>query len=166
MSDTYLYFAYGSNMLSKRLQAPDRAPSAEVVSVASISDYRLTFDKQSRGSGKCDMEYTGKGTDQVYGVIYRIAKTDEVALDRAEGRGYGYDKVDREFVVYGQTLVAATYLATKKDASLLPFDWYKEHVVRGAREQGLPAEYIRQIEATPSQQDPDQERASKERSLW
>lgn len=28
MPDTFLYFAYGSNMLTKRLRAKDRAPSA------------------------------------------------------------------------------------------------------------------------------------------
>ena len=57
--DKILYFAYGSNMFSRRLKHSTRVPSAEVVGVGSIKGYRLTFDKRSNdGSGKCDAEAT------------------------------------------------------------------------------------------------------------
>ena len=43
---------------------------------------------------------------------------------------------------------AFTYHANpaRIDAALRPFDWYKDYVVRGAREHGLPADYIRELE--------------------
>ena len=44
--------------------------------------------------------------------------------------------------------LALTYHANPEriDASLRPRGWYKAHVVRGAREHGLPADYIRELE--------------------
>jgi hypothetical protein len=49
-----LIFAYGSNMLERRLTA--RTPSAIPVGTAYVEEYRLTFDKVSTdGSGKCEI---------------------------------------------------------------------------------------------------------------
>ena len=46
------------------------------------------------------------------------------------------------------TVHARTYQARpdKIDTTLRPFDWYKEHVLRGAREHGLPVAYVAGIE--------------------
>jgi hypothetical protein len=43
MPETFLCFAYGSNMLTRRLAA--RTPSAVAVGTAYVEGYRLTFDK-------------------------------------------------------------------------------------------------------------------------
>src|SRR5437773_1939720 len=85
---TFQYFAYGSNMLTRRLSAADRAPSAKRIGIGYLEGRRLTFYKVSQdGSGKCDAEATAKKTDRVYGVIFEIPLTDEATLDRAEGPG-------------------------------------------------------------------------------
>ena len=34
----------------------------------------------------------------------------------------------------------------RTDAALRPRGWYKDHVLGGAREHGLPADYVREIE--------------------
>ena len=83
---SFRYFAYGSNMLTRRLKATDRAPSATLLGIGYVEGRRLTFDKVSKdGSGKCDAESTGENTDRVYGVIFEIASTEKAALDKAEG---------------------------------------------------------------------------------
>lgn len=52
--DTFLYFAYGSNMLTSRLLA--RCRSAKTVGLATCLGHRLTFEKRSiDGSGKATM---------------------------------------------------------------------------------------------------------------
>ena len=58
----FLYFAYGSNMSSRRLTARGRAPSATRLTVGYVPGRRLTFDKFSTRdqSGKCDCEATGE----------------------------------------------------------------------------------------------------------
>lgn len=83
-------------MLTRRLRAARRAPSAVAIGVGYVPGHRLTFDTVSTGkrqsSGTCDMEATGDATDRLYGVLFSISKTDEKSLDREEGLDRGYRK--------------------------------------------------------------------------
>ena len=63
-------------------------------------------------------------------------------------------------------LHAWMYYATRINNSLKPFHWYKDHVLIGARENGLPADYIAQIEAVESLDDPKPERHARELSIY
>jgi gamma-glutamylcyclotransferase len=154
---SFLYFAYGSNLLTRRLRAANRAPSAQPLGVGRLSHHRLTFDKLSDrdGSGKCDAERTDRLTDCVVGVVYRIECAEQAALDLVEGVGLGYRRVEVEVETDGGTLTCRTYLATLKRAGIKPFDWYKALVLAGAREHGLPNAYIEAIERVDVESDPD-----------
>ena len=61
---------------------------------------------------------------------------------------------------------AQIYLATKFDASLRPLDWYKEHVVRGAKAIGLPNSYVASIEAVTCDVDANEKRRTKELAIY
>jgi gamma-glutamylcyclotransferase len=164
MPDTFLYFAYGSNMFTRRLAA--RTPSAVRITTAFVEGRRLAFDKVSTdGSGKCDIEGTGNPTDRVYGVVFRIATAEERALDKAEGVGHGYRKDDITVVTFEGKLVAMAYIATKKDPKHRPYDWYKAFVLQGATENALPTAYIDLIKAVPSQTDLDTTRRASNEAL-
>ena len=87
-------------------------------------------------------------------------------MDRVEGLGYGYD--EKEISVYdaqGNVERAVTYCATKFDESLLPYSWYKEHVLVGAVEANLSVEYIAQIKAIEAKTDLDRERSAEQRAI-
>ena len=57
MIQDILYFAYGSNMSSRRLK--NRVESANVISTGILEKYKLKFHKISEdGSGKCDAFFT------------------------------------------------------------------------------------------------------------
>jgi gamma-glutamylcyclotransferase (GGCT)/AIG2-like uncharacterized protein YtfP len=160
-----LYFAYGSNMSVRRLQ--DRVSSAQKQQLAELKGYQLRFHKCSLidGSAKCDAFYTGNNNDLVWGVVFRLPSDALTILDSIEGEGY--DRVTLEVETEeGERLQVISYLANCIDATLLPFDWYKQHVLTGAREAGLPLDYIAQIEAVAVQTDPDQQRSKKERSIY
>jgi hypothetical protein len=43
---------------------------------------------------------------------------------------------------------------------LVPFSWYRELVVAGARYHDLPDRYVRRIRSTPCEPDPDPVRAA------
>ncbi|WP_176060937.1 gamma-glutamylcyclotransferase family protein [Paraburkholderia sp. BCC1876] len=164
--DHFLYFAYGSNMCVARLTAPGRAPSAAVICSAYATGRRLTFDKASKdGSAKCDCKYTGNATDRVYGVVFEIHASDKAALDRAEGKGYGYDALDIEVTAPTGPAVVLTYIATNKTAGLRPYDWYKRHVLNGASAANLPGDYISMIAAVESVPDPDDARSAREDAI-
>jgi gamma-glutamylcyclotransferase len=150
LHETFLYFAYGSNMLTRRLSA--RTPSAVAVGNAYVEGYRLSFDKASMdGSGKCDIEATGNAADRVWGVLFRIATSEAPDLDDAEGLGRGYRKGEVEAVAASTKTPAIAYFATDKDPSLLPYHWYKAFVVAGATEHALPTDYIAALQNVPSQ---------------
>jgi hypothetical protein len=162
----FRYFAYGSNMLTRRLAATDRAPSAKPVGIGYVEGRRLTFDKVSQdGSGKCDAEATGKKTDRVYGVIFQIALTDKVALGKAEGLGMGYAEKRVEVVTVAGKVQIETYIATKKDPVLRPYHWYKAITVAGAVEHGLPNDYVEWLREVESIEDPDVERRANNEAL-
>ena len=162
------YFAYGSNMFSKRLR--DRVPSAKAIGTYTLPAHDLRFHKRSDrdNSGKCDVYQTDDQNDAVIGRLFTIDTAEEDALDTVEGLGNGYER--KEVCVIdenGNTETAFTYYADKSyiDDSLKPYTWYKKHVVAGAKEGGLPAEYIAKIEAVDADEDPDHARHQKEMKL-
>ena len=71
-----LYFAYGSNLSSLRLQ--QRVPSARLVTTGRLLQHALLFHKIGRdGSAKCNAFYTGLEADTLYGALYRIEPKDK-----------------------------------------------------------------------------------------
>jgi gamma-glutamylcyclotransferase len=160
------YFAYGSNMASHRLL--QRLPKAKHIGLAILVQHKLKFHKNDQGlSGKCDIELTGRVGDEVIGVIYEICFEDKQILDQIEGLGTGYDEKTVELrTLSGQTLFAVTYFAIDIDKNMMPYHWYKQHVLRGAIEHNLPQDYIKLIEATPSKPDPDHRRKLRELAIY
>jgi len=159
------YFAYGSNMSLNRIR--QRVPSARVLGTFSLADHELRFHKHGRDdSGKCDAFYTGNSSHVVRGVLYEIDASEKAVLDQAEGLGNGYDEKDVNlFDVAGNVAQAVSYYATNINSSLLPFTWYKDHVLIGAREAILPEEYITRIAGIESIVDPDREREMEQRAI-
>ena len=163
---TIFYFAYGSNMSTPRIRR--RIQSARVLSSACLAGHCLRFRKKSiDGSAKCDIELTRVGEDRVHGVVYEIPVSEKNVLDRYEGLGNGYEDKQVSIVVPGgEVITATTYFATHIDASLKPFHWYKEHVLRGAYEHALPGDYVANIEAVHSIPDPDRDKHATELSIY
>ena len=164
--DKLLYFSYGSNMSTPRIK--HRVESATVISTARLYEHSLRFHKKSvDGSAKCDIEMTNNPGDIVHGVLFELLAREKHILDRYEGLGSGYNEKQVSLVLpHGESITAATYYATHIDASLSPYHWYKEHVIRGAREHALPDEHIKAIEAITSVADPDQDNHVKELSIY
>jgi cation transport regulator ChaC len=162
-----LYFAYGSNMSVPRLL--HRVPSAVDLDTGYLYKHTLVFHKPGRkdGSGKCNACETGKHSDFLMGVVYRIDPAHKHILDKVEGRGNGYEVKHVTITTCRNRQVSAfTYYATRTSQDLQPFHWYKEHVLYGAREHGLHPEYIGKIISTVSVQDPCPEREKEELSIY
>ena len=163
---TIHYFAYGSNLATPRLL--QRIPNARLYKVATLSGHRLCFHKNDAGqSGKCDILDTGDHGDTVYGVVYIISEDGKERLDYYEGHGFGYlSKTVEITTLEGERIDALTYYAIDIDIVQQPYHWYKEHVLRGAREHGFPEEYIAMIEAQESIDDFDAERVRRELAIY
>jgi gamma-glutamylcyclotransferase (GGCT)/AIG2-like uncharacterized protein YtfP len=161
------YFAYGSNMATARLR--ERMPSAKPLGVATLSGHALRFHKRSKdGSGKCNAFATDDDENAVIGVLFSFDPAERRNLDAAEGAGKGYDASMVTVVNNkGRRRKVLTYIASNEaiDESLKPYGWYKDHVLAGGREHGLPRNYIDEhIASIETVEDPDATRAARERA--
>jgi hypothetical protein len=145
-----------------------RVPSCRFRFTAQLLKYRLCFHKRSSdGSGKCNAFATAASNDSVFGVVYEISPAEKPALDCAEGLGSGYQ--DEHVMVQpsdGQQGEVQTYIADSDatDDRLKPYSWYKDFVLKGAHEHGLPLEYIHSyIELVLPVTDPDRKREQSRR---
>ena len=153
------YLAYGSNLHPLRLQ--ERVPSAESIGVVEVRTRKLSFSKKSKDlSGKCNFHATENVDDVVYGVLYEINPNDKEHLDRAEGKGKGYNEALIKLELDGVLYAPFTYVADSKyiDFSLLPYEWYKGLVVEGAKFHSMPDKYIEWIESFIAIPDSDPKR--------
>jgi hypothetical protein len=144
-----LYFAYGSNLSYRRLA--ERIPGPESLGAARLADYRLVFNKLSTdGSGKANL--VPCPGEEAWGVLWRISQRAWPVLDGFEP-GYTRtpcsvrDGADRAHA-------ASVYLRPGEGPEEAPYDWYLEFLLEGARENGLPAEYVRRLSAVRTKPDP------------
>lgn len=158
-SDHFLYFAYGSNMLSDRLTARTRCPSAKSVGAARLDHHQLRWHKRSTdGSGKCNIVQSDAADAFVWGVLFEIPNDEKAALDEAEGVGSGYKEAKVTVTFDGNDLSAVVYVATAIDETLKPYSWYRAFALAGARQHKLPQGYVDSIHAVEAQHDQDKAR--------
>ena len=125
-----LYFAYGPNLYSRQM------------ATASC----LREDPVPGEGGVADL--VPEPTAQVWGALYELSTGDLDALDKHEGVSHAY-KRERIQVVEadGDVCDPWTYLVANKSADVLPSGAYMHVIIEGARELGLPAEYIASLKA-------------------
>lgn len=164
-----LYFAYGSNLLPRRLRAPERAPGARHVAVGRLRGWELRFHKLSDvdGSGKAGVQEipaARRNGHAVWGALFELAADDHPRLDRVEGLGVGYDRAEVEIDVVGETgdgshrsRRAFTYVARREAIAedIRPYRWYRDLVIAGAEHHGFPQPYVESLRAVEGDVDPD-----------
>lgn len=111
--DVFLYFAYGSNLLSERIHLHN--PSAEFCYVARLQDFELDF---GNSQGKTNETWHGgiatvnqSPGDEVWGVVWKIDKSNLSSLDKQEGVNSG-TYVPIEITVYteeGKEITCRSY---------------------------------------------------------
>ena len=158
------YFAYGSNMCSSRIK--NRVPSCTFFDVGALKGYVLKFHKRSvDGSGKCNVIPSQDKASEVIGVVFNFDPNEKDLLDRAEGQAYSDIPVE---VITSQGVVSAyMYVAASDsiDDTLIPYTWYKDFVVEGAKEHALPEKYLQTIMEIHAKSDPDKEREQENKKM-
>jgi gamma-glutamylcyclotransferase (GGCT)/AIG2-like uncharacterized protein YtfP len=161
---TLTYFAYGSNMLTERLQR--RVPSATPIGAALCTGWTLAFHKRGAdGSAKCSIvESPG---DRVHGVVFELHAGERHLLDRAEGLGAGYELAEFHVALDNRKIEVFSYVAQSAfvDDSLVAFGWYHDLVLAGAAEHALPEQYVEKLRDVDRLDDADLERAASNRAI-
>jgi hypothetical protein len=165
---TFKVFCYGSNMSNKRIL--ERCSTANFKEVVKVEGYKFSFNKISKKDGSGKGNLTPSRTDIVWGVIFEIEESQRKSLEVAEGLGKGYEEIKLDLSnEAGNKVECIAYIATDPnhiDDNLVPYDWYKEHCLIGAREFNLPEDYVAMIEPLNSKVDLKTERSEKERSIY
>ncbi|KAM4633101.1 gamma-glutamylcyclotransferase [Polymixia lowei] len=146
---TFLYFAYGSNLLKERLQLKN--PSAIVHCVARLKDYKLAFGNH-KGLAS-DRWHGGVATierspwDEVWGVVWRMNMSDLESLDSQENVRLGaYSPVELSVKTRDQELQCRTYIMNSC-VYAPPSPQYLKVIVMGAEQNGLPTDYQEKLRA-------------------
>jgi len=153
---TMRYAAYGSNLHPLRLQ--QRIASARLIGTGLLPDWSLHFHKRGNDkSAKCSILEGGTG---VHCAVFEISAEDKLTLDRIEGVGSGYSEITLDIPDIGD---CASYVAQDShiDDTLLPYDWYRELVLIGAKLHGFPRDYFRRIKSKAAVRDPDPDRSAR-----
>ncbi|KAA0190218.1 hypothetical protein HAZT_HAZT003784 [Hyalella azteca] len=167
MPDSFLYFAFGSNLLTERIHINN--PSATFVDVARLDGYKLEFNhfcKRWKGASatvnpinfdKSDARNETEGLagrndsamDHVWGVLWRLNQSDMPHLDEQEG--VQLDSAGEHVGVYkpllvdvllrstGETVQARAYRIIRPlERDRRPSKVYLDVICRGAEEHDLP----------------------------
>lgn len=142
------YFAYGSNLSKQRMMR--RTGPILNARVARLNDYRLAFNNTDKAGNELYANIVPSAGGITWGVAYWCPPQAIAALDEYEGVADGCYR--REWIevvtIDGERLPAEVYIGGEQFtiAEGRPSDWYLDIILLGAREHGLPEEYIRSIE--------------------
>jgi cation transport regulator ChaC len=143
MDDALWYFGYGSNM-SRAIFVERRGMKPMASHPGRLDGHGLRFNLPvgpgERGVANLEIEPGAR----IWGVLYRLSVEDCKRLDRSEGVHVGlYQRIPVEVTseIHGR-VTAFTYRSSFVDTGRKPSARYMDLLLDGAREQGLPEEYV------------------------
>ncbi len=146
--ETLWYFAYGSN-LHDAIFRERRSIRAREVRRGCLDGFRLRFNLPV-GPGERGVANIEPATgSSIFGALYLLTPADCERLDRSEGVHFNaYRRITVTIRLDdGTTCSAFTYRADRTHDARKPSARYLALVVEGARQRGLPAEYVRWLES-------------------
>ena len=154
------YFAYGSNMQAATLRGRRGITWSRAIP-ARIAGWRFVCDKPPLFPSMAE-SYANLVPDEgaeTYGVLFELDADDLAHVELTEGVLIGnYRRVDvvAEPLGKGASVAAATLVTDARDPALAPSERYRALLVDGAREHGLPADWIAFLEGLPARPESDE----------
>ncbi|XP_032529324.2 gamma-glutamylcyclotransferase-like [Danaus plexippus] len=156
----FLYFAYGSNLLARRVHINN--PTAEFFSSAKLPNFRLDFQSfDTEFWNGADATIVDDSDSVVWGALWTLDVKDIPHLDEQEGIHLSQYRTRNVSVATpdGRSMVVRTYQMTLEPPKLpakdipperQPSDTYMEVIIRGAFECSLPMHYLRFLFTFPT----------------
>jgi len=143
---TLWYFGYGSNtergtFLGRRRMRPNE------VRTGRLDGFELRFDLGVGRGERGVANVAARRGDHVWGVLWRISEEQAAFLDRTEGvhRGF-YRRLAVDVATpAGETVPAFTYHSFRGRPGHKPSRRYLGLLLAGARQHGLPAEWLERL---------------------
>lgn len=145
--DGILYFAFGSNMSARQMGS--RCPGAVALGPARLDGFRLAFDLPSRYWGGWVADVVPAEGVAVWGVLWRLSPEHWRMLDDYEDVEEGRYRRDTVEVTGpgGSRVRAQLYRVVRPQGEGRPSERYLRALLEGAREHGLPPDYIARLHA-------------------
>jgi len=148
ISENFLYFACASDLLQSRLLSGG-GPSAKFIGIGVIKGRRFNFTQESRvwQGGITDI-VPATDTDEVWGAVYHLDGKDSASLNKQKGANKSdslYERISVTVEINGQPRLARSYSVSdskRKSKLMKPSPQYKECLIRGAEQIGLPIKYV------------------------
>jgi predicted transcriptional regulator/cation transport regulator ChaC len=140
------YFGYGSNTERGTFLGRRRMRPLEV-RIGRLDGFELRFDLAVGHGERGVANVAAHADDHVWGVLWRIPVGQAGFLDRTEGlhRGF-YRRLPVEVTTpSGETLAAFTYHSLRGRPGRKPSRRYLGLLLAGARQHGLPAEWVERL---------------------
>jgi gamma-glutamylcyclotransferase len=144
------YFAYGSNLSRERMEK--RTGPILAARVARLKEFRLAFNVTDSAGAERYANIVPTPGGMVWGVAYWCTPRAMEELDKYEEVAVGC--YTREWVDVetdgGESLKAEVYIGGTRftvSDDRPPSRWYSAIVIDGAKQQGLPPDYVRAVEA-------------------
>lgn len=142
---TTLLFAYGSNLAASEMEA--WCPEARFAGLARLPDHRLALNRRSIRWGGGAVDVVPAPGEEVWGGLYDVPDGTLDRLDAKEGEGWAYRRIAVPVEAEdGRRLEAEAYeVIHKEPQEVLATPEYAALLLRGARERGLPEEYVARL---------------------
>lgn len=133
MSKRY-YIAYGSNLNIEQMKF--RCPTAKVVGISEIPDYRLLFKGSQTGAYLTIEPYKGASVPVA---VWEVKEDDELSLDRYEGYPRFYYKAEMTLPVISidrnkvRDLPVFVYIMHEDRSVGIPMQYYVDTCLEGYR---------------------------------
>jgi len=150
MDPTLWYFAYGSNLDPGTFLGRRRMqPLATAIGV--LHDFELRFDLPVGPGERGVANVAPRPGDHVWGALYHLTLADAERLDRTEGVDKGvYRRLVVEVITPDAACIGAfTYRSEISRPERRPSRRYLGLLLAGARELGLPREYVERLRTWP-----------------
>jgi len=147
VSEVVHYFAFGANM-ARRVLVTRRGIEPIASRAATVNDFALRFGLRGvPGVEPAFATLVPASGAMVHGVLHTMRRVDLERLDRIES---AYDRVDVVARTMDEDVHATAYVARRLSRDRTPSRRYLLLLIEGAREHGLPEDYIRELEARAS----------------
>lgn len=135
-----IYFAFGSNMHHEQMKK--RCGESRFISMGVLEHYRFVYDGVSDRWGGAVGNIVPSEGELVLGGLFDVSDSDIESLDSYEGYPVRYQKdYFPVLAMDGTTVKAFAYFRESKKIGL-PSEPYRESVMQGAKDCGLPEDYI------------------------
>jgi gamma-glutamylcyclotransferase (GGCT)/AIG2-like uncharacterized protein YtfP len=123
-------------------------PGHRFLGAAELPKHRLAFTRRSLRTGTGVADVLAAPGASVWGALYALDQAQLAAIDEKEGNGWAYERRAVRVIAGEGELEAFAYAVIAPDAEhVQPSREYLQALLDGARERGLPEDYVAALAA-------------------